>query len=82
LLILVTLLLNRMTLNSKNSSKPPSTDSNRKKFSKKEKAKVGNLEPEGVLFIPAADSPIGAPLVVVSHELSTSTTLYRVDEVQ
>jgi len=35
LLVLVALLLNRMTLNSKNSSKPPSTDPNRKKSSKK-----------------------------------------------
>ena len=34
LLVLVALLLNRMTLNSKNSSKPPSTDPNRKKSSK------------------------------------------------
>jgi len=34
LLLLVALLLNRMTLNSKNSSKPPSTDPNRKKSSK------------------------------------------------
>jgi transposase len=38
LLILVTLLLNRITLNSKNSSKPPSTDPNRKKSSKKGKS--------------------------------------------
>ncbi|MCU7898246.1 MAG: hypothetical protein KZQ61_06350, partial [Candidatus Thiodiazotropha sp. (ex Lucinoma aequizonata)] len=30
LLVLVSLLLNRITLNSKNSSKPPSTDPNRK----------------------------------------------------
>ena len=35
LLVLVALLLNRITLNSKNSSKPPSTDPNRKKSSKK-----------------------------------------------
>ena len=35
LLVLVALLLNRMTLNSKNSSKPPSTDPNRKKSSKR-----------------------------------------------
>jgi transposase len=35
LLILVTLLLNRLTLNSRNSSKPPSTDANRKKSGKK-----------------------------------------------
>ena len=33
LLVLVTLLLNRLTLNSQNSSKPPSTDPNRKKSS-------------------------------------------------
>jgi len=35
LLVLVALLLNRITLNSKNSSKPPSTDPNRKKASRK-----------------------------------------------
>ncbi|PFG11828.1 IS66 family transposase [Marinobacter sp. LV10MA510-1] len=35
LLVLVALLLNRTTLNSKNSSKPPSTDPNRDKSSKK-----------------------------------------------
>ena len=34
LLVLVTLLINRMTLNSRNSSKPPSTDPNRKKTGK------------------------------------------------
>lgn len=38
LLLLVTLLLNRITLNSKNSSKPPSADPNRKKSSKKGKS--------------------------------------------
>lgn len=38
LLILVSLLLNRITLNSKNSSKPPSTDPNRKKSGKKGKS--------------------------------------------
>lgn len=38
LLLVVTLLLNRITLNSKNSSKPPSTDLNRKKHSKKGKS--------------------------------------------
>lgn len=38
LLLLVTLLLNRITLNSKNSSKPPSADPNRKKFSRKGKS--------------------------------------------
>ncbi|HEX6111813.1 MAG TPA: hypothetical protein VFZ10_05870 [Geminicoccaceae bacterium] len=45
-------------------------------------AEAGDLGPEGVLFIPAEDSPIGAPLIAVAHELSTSTTLYRIDEVR
>jgi hypothetical protein len=35
-----------------------------------------------VLFIGAADSPIGVPLVVLTHELSTSATIYRVDEIR
>ena len=43
-------------------------------------AAAGDLEPEGVLFIPAADSPIDVPLVVVTHELSTSATIYRVND--
>ena len=38
LLVLVTLLLNRLTLNSQNSSKPPSTDPNRTKSIKKGKS--------------------------------------------
>jgi 2',3'-cyclic-nucleotide 2'-phosphodiesterase/3'-nucleotidase/5'-nucleotidase len=44
--------------------------------------RAGDLGPEGVLFIPRADSPIDAALVVVSNELSSSATLYRVDEVR
>jgi hypothetical protein len=42
-------------------------------------AAAGDLEPEGVLFIAAADSPLGVPLVVLTHELSTSATIYRLD---
>ena len=44
LLLLVSLLLNRLTLNSKNSSKPPSTDPHRKKSRKKGKS---NRKPGG-----------------------------------
>ena len=44
LLILVALLVNRVSLNSKNSSKPPSTDPNRKKSSKKG---TGHRQPGG-----------------------------------
>jgi hypothetical protein len=42
---------------------------------------AGDLEPEGLLFIAKEDSPIDAPLLVVNHELSDSTTLYRIDQV-
>jgi DNA-binding beta-propeller fold protein YncE len=45
-------------------------------------AAAGDLEPEGVLFIAAEDSPIGEPLVVLTHELSTSATIWRVDQVR
>ena len=44
-------------------------------------AMVGDLEPEGILFISRRDSPIDAPLLAVVHELSDSTTLYRIDQI-
>ncbi len=44
-------------------------------------AEVGDLEPEGILFISRRDSPIDAPLLAVVHELSDSTTLYRIDQI-
>jgi hypothetical protein len=43
-------------------------------------AAVGDLSVEGVLFIPADRSPIGVPLLVLSHETSDSITLFRVDQ--
>lgn len=42
-------------------------------------AAVGDLEPEGFVFIPKQDSPIDVPLLAVIHELSDSTTVYRID---
>jgi hypothetical protein len=39
---------------------------------------TGDLGPEGVKFIPTAESPVDAPVVAVGNELSGTTTLYRV----
>ena len=40
---------------------------------------AGDLGPEGVLFIPAQDSPTGTDLLVVAFEISGSTTIFRID---
>lgn len=42
---------------------------------------AGDLEVEGLMFIPAKDSPIGIPLLVLAHELSDSTSILRIDTV-
>ena len=59
LLVLVALLFNRMTLNSKNSSKPPSTDPNREKSSKKGKSrrKPGGQKGHNGTTLEPADNP-------------------------
>ncbi len=41
-------------------------------------AAASDLGPEGVLFIPAEDHPGGVPLLVVSHEISGTTRVFRV----
>lgn len=40
---------------------------------------VGDLGPEGLVFIPAKDSPTGEPLLVVGNEVSGSTAVMRVN---
>ena len=85
LLLLVTLLLNRITLNSKNSSKPPSTDPNRKKRGKKgksprkpggQKGHIGTTlepvdDPDKVteLKVDRRTLPKGLPYQEVGHEI-------------
>ena len=39
----------------------------------------GDLGPEGILFVPASKSPNGNHLLVVSNEISGSTTFYNLD---
>ena len=39
---------------------------------------AGDLGPEGLVFIPASQSPDGTPLLVVGNEVSGSTAVYRI----
>jgi hypothetical protein len=36
--------------------------------------------PEGIVFVPAEESPIGEPLLLVANELSGTTTVWRIEE--
>ena len=43
-------------------------------------AAAGDVAPEGLLFIPAAASPNGRPLLIACNELSGTTTVWEVRE--
>lgn len=40
---------------------------------------AGDLGPEGLAFVPAAQSPNGKPLLLVSHEVSGTTAVLQID---
>jgi 2',3'-cyclic-nucleotide 2'-phosphodiesterase / 3'-nucleotidase / 5'-nucleotidase len=42
-------------------------------------AAAGDLGPEGILYIPATESPNGRPLLVVANEISGTTTVWQVN---
>lgn len=46
------------------------------------KDKTGDAGPEGLLFVPATESPNGVAMIVVSNEISGTVTAYSVGEAQ
>ncbi len=53
---------------------------NLRDFAATDMALAGDLGPEGLVFIPAAESPNGEPLLLVANEVSGTLTLYRIQQ--
>lgn len=51
---------------------------NPRNFTVSDPTKAGDLGPEGIFFIPRSQSPTKRDLVVVSHEVSGTVTIYQV----
>lgn len=43
-------------------------------------ANDGDLAPEGIVFVPAAESPSSKPLLIVANETSGTTTIYEIEQ--
>ncbi|HML96207.1 MAG TPA: choice-of-anchor I family protein [Thermodesulfobacteriota bacterium] len=41
---------------------------------------AGDIGPECIKFVPAEESPNGAPILIVGNEISGTTTIYSIDE--
>ena len=54
------------------------TDPDAPRFMLYEPSYRGDLSPEGMVFVPAASSPHGQPLLLVAHERSGTVSIYRV----
>jgi hypothetical protein len=39
---------------------------------------TGDLGPEGMVFVPAAQSPIQEPILIVANEVSGTTTIFKI----